>query len=296
MFSHAQEIYKPYKTGVYDLGPSLLRFQWSPQEHQKRFFQIDHQYEEYVENKIACRKEKLSKYVQEKDLNENVREGVAQWMQTVLTEEYGTSFLALKKKLSSQASLKFRDDLDLLCSCVPEDLAIVSCDSQKEANQVRRNWISYLHLCSPGHWAAEDKIGLDFTQTHAPVPGIEKMLAKSEGLIEGMIFKGPFERFVWGFSNQKRLNLHPHDVQRPLFIPSKDEVFYLRVERQVMKGFPELCSFAFLIRCYFYDLREIRHCAEDKNLLIQALSSMSDASRSYKGLGNCYDDLLKWLE
>ncbi len=35
-----------------------------------------------------------------------------------------------------------------------------------------RDWLAAGHVCSPGHWSVERKVGLPFTAVHEPVPGI----------------------------------------------------------------------------------------------------------------------------
>ena len=160
----------------------------------------------------------------------------------------------------SKATPAYSSAFDALSSQIQEDVAVVSTDGKKD-------WLSAIHLCSPSHWAAEDKIGKDFTAIHLPVPGIEKVNRAAGSLVDAMVRKGPYVRFVWGFSTDTQLNHHPEPPPGadPLkwkgrtFDPGRaGSPFLLRVERQTLWGLPEVAAGIFAIRVYFLDGQQIR--------------------------------------
>ena len=51
----------------------------------------------------------------------------------------------------------------------------------------KRDYLTAIHLCSPSHWAAEDKIGKDFTAIHQPVPGIERINRTAPSLVDAIL-------------------------------------------------------------------------------------------------------------
>ena len=129
------------------------------------------------------------------------------------------------------------------------------------------------------------------------------MLRTSNAIVDAMIHKGPFVRFVWSFVTDTRLNHHPEAPpgvdpvfwKGRSFDANKEEPFYLRVERQVVYGLPEISSSVFTIRLSFWRASEI--CADPlkRQMLLGALESMTPESRQYKGVASCFDPLTKML-
>jgi len=187
---------------------------------------------------------------------------------------------------------------DALCSQVQEDIAVMRMDS------TGRDWLAAIHLCAPGHWSAGDKIGKNFFSIHAPVAEVERMNRAASALVDAMIRKGPYVRFVWGFSTDLRLNHHPEPPpgadpktwKGRTFDASAASPFLLRVERQVTWGLPEVNAAIFTIRVYYVDGNEIKANPAERALLRSGLLSMTENSRRYKGLDKCMDEVLIWLD
>lgn len=291
----------------------------------KPVFQIAADFSRFRANKLKCRQERLDKYIQRKNLSALVEKTVSQFIIEHLLSSYPFLFSLspqgeskeLKCQLSEdlirfnsayeltgfkpaqewEADLLPRDLLDALLLQVPEDISIL----QKEGEQ---DWLAYLNLCSPSHWAAEDKIGLNFTAVHAPIPGIEKMLKASHNLTEAMIHKGPFVRFVWSFVTDQRLNHHPiaptgEDQvlwKGRSFNKEAPEAFYLRVERQTTTGFPQASASLFTIGLSFIPASEIQKNEVWRKNLKSALESMTPESKVYKGVSHCFSDLMDFLQ
>ena len=69
----------------------------------------------------------------------------------------------------------------------------------------------------------------------------------------------------------------------------------MRIERQVLYGFPEENGVLFVIRTHFRDCEEVRRDAELGPKLTGAVESMSPEALDYKGLAESRDDILEWL-
>ena len=164
--------YRPWLKGVYDVSPGLrpLGTDFGNGSLDSDLFQLDGDLARYQLNKAEAIGERKSKYVQEHKLSASVRESVLSLIRTHLKQDFSS--------------------LEDAAMRVAEDFAIVSTDRG-------RDWVSFLHLCSPSHWAAEERIGKSFFDIHRAVPEFERVNAVSTSLVQSMIRRGPFVRFVW---------------------------------------------------------------------------------------------------
>jgi hypothetical protein len=151
-----------------------------------------------------------------------------------------------------------------------EDLAIHRMDEKND-------WLAAAHVSFPSGWRPEEKIGRSFEEIHVPIPGFN--LKTSRKLAETMIYSGPFERYVWGLSFEDRINGHPNIPKKPFDI--NNPVIFVKIERQITIGFPELSAALFVIRQFLIKEQDI-----NKPLLVKALQSMNEDQRKYKGLVN----------
>jgi len=188
----------------------------------------------------------------------------------------------------------YTNALDALACQVCEDLAVV-CRRPDGGD-----WLAAVHLCSPNHWAAEDKVGRPFAQVHAPVAGMGPLNQRSNDLVRAMIERGPYVRFAWGLGTDSRLNHHPEPPpgiapekwQGRHFDPQHPRLF-LRLERQVLWGFPQEEAALFTIRTYFRDCAHLP--TQERAQLRLALLSMTPETLIYKGLAAHRDAILEWL-
>ena len=67
----------------------------------------------------------------------------------------------------------------------------------------------------------------------------------------------------------------------------------MRVERQVLQGFPEVCAVLFLIRTYVGEVRTLEK--EQRKTLATAIDNMTDEELYYKGLTNYKDTVTSCL-
>lgn len=329
--------YFPIDRGVYEVGPGLknLGMDLGQGEFDKKVFQIDSQFSIARKNKIDCLRENPSKYILRHELPASAESKVGQVVLEMLTKEYPETFVVrgfpgtlvghqelecghTKDRISFDSNFQLVDFksgytgpgpelaeqfprpkslLDALLLQVQEDLAIT------RRTDPETDFLAYLNLCSASHWSPADKIGKNFGKVHAPIPGNEKLVKAAKNLVEAMINKGPFVRFVWSFVTDTRLNHHPEPPpgvdlvqwKGRSFDESKDNPFYLRVERQVTWGVPELDISIFTIRISFIPALEIRANFKWAEQMRLALQSMSEPSRQYKGVAHCFDKLIAFL-
>ena len=128
--------------------------------------------------------------------------------------------------------------LEALALQTQEDWAVVARDPETNLDTTPA-----IHVSFPSHWRPVEKIGRPFVAVHAPIPGIEPLLKAAPSLIDTMITRGPWERFTWTLPRHPGLDEHLDVVaRRHSPVPSAEEAgrsAWLRVERQVVQGFPE---------------------------------------------------------
>ncbi|GGJ62967.1 hypothetical protein GCM10008939_03560 [Deinococcus aquiradiocola] len=187
------------------------------------------------------------------------------------------------------------DALDFLAMNVQEDLSVLAVDPVTGADH-----LAALHVLLPEKWAPLDKIGRPFTQVHAPVAGAGPLLASAPRLVQALVTRGPFVRFVWGVTPSGRLDHHP-DLPPECSGPDGNEGVpadlggvFLRVERQTLHPVPEGSGALFTIRTYLTPLRDAL-TAERAAALAAALGGMTPEQRQYKGLTRLGPALEGWL-
>ena len=324
--SRDQAQYFPPSNGVYDVKPGLIAFgtDLGNGAADRQLFQIDDYHTSYRNAKLAAREERLSKYYQVHHYSSVLAQSLAAFVAARLAAEHPQAFALhtqgdgslLHCRLSGE-QLRFDHDwrlsdesiqparglayvsaLDALACQLQEDLAVV-CRADGA------NWLAALHLCFPSHWAAEAKIGRDFATIHRPVPGMERTNRNASEIVDAMIDRGPYVRFVWGLSTDSRLNHHP---KPPGHLPAgerdawcgrrfdlDDPRLFLRVERQVIWGFPQSQAALFAIRTYLTDVASIRQDQWRRDMLCAALRSMSVESLRYKGIAD-REAIISWLQ
>lgn len=283
--------YFPFLRGSYDINPNLkvLGTDYENGVHDRNVFQIDWEYHDFIDSKGKAIDGNPTRCVLSNQLSDEVIEATTDWIASRLREEHPEHFARdidfFDCRLRGEFVLFNRDRtmLGRLMMNVQEDLAIVSFDGD-------RDWTSYLHVCSPSHWALESKIGKSFVSVHEPVPGFEKIVPASNGLVQAMIHKGPFVRFVWTLTDNRELNHHPAISQPSTF---ENGQFWVRTERQVMVGLPKVNAALFFIRVGFTPQEAI--FGENLDALRSTLRSMSPEIRDYKGLTPGWAQIEKML-
>jgi hypothetical protein len=284
--------------------------------------QLDAEFPVYRAAKLAARAESLPKYVGEEGFTADIHTAVARLLIDRLTTEHSPHFVyesdartldcrLTGERLHFDSDLSLRDvegaegvepayvsAFDALCCQIQEDLAVVHVGDEG-------NRVCAVHVCSPSGWPPREKLGLSFPEVHAPVAGIEAVSRTSSALMKSAVDKGPFIRFGWGIAGDARLNRHPDpppgiapDAWRvPAYNPlCPKSPFVLRVERQVLWGLPGMRAFVFFIRVYTIPGSEVRGNEGWREQLASALRTMPDESARYKGLEECRERLVSFLD
>lgn len=297
-------LYFPWVKGVYDVSPGLRPFgtDFGNGHWDQKFFQLTPNFETYSENKRSALRERRSKYVRAFRLSREVESEAIELIVNRLCSDYPDKYQAGQEgnHLTLQSEGKTwvlpalgRESgspaLDFLARLVQEDLVVVCRNKDLD-------WTAYMHVCSLSHWGVEDKIGTSFFDVHLSIPGFESVNAVSSQMVEAMIQRGPFVRFVWGLESDNRLNHHPEPP--PDFEPQqwqgrnfKDGRFWVRTERQVIFGLPQVDAALFTIGVGFVEDSYILQREELRQSLQKALATMSPQARKYKGLDRDWDRL-----
>jgi len=168
--------------------------------------------------------------------------------------------------------------LDALMMRVQEDLVIFNAQTDR---------LCYFHVCFPNNWDPMNALNKDFKQIHSKVPGMN--LDKADGFRRTILNNGPFQRFVWDVIFENRLNFHP-DIHRKQF-NLEDPVVYIKIERQVIKGFVDRGLVLLFIKQYLIPFDNIK-----KKELLSTLKGMTKEQLKYKELDKSVDNLISYLE
>jgi hypothetical protein len=314
----AAATYFPPASGKYEVKPGLMPLgtDFGNGAADKLVFQFDAGFAEYRKVKRLARADRLSKYYQTRDFAPEVAGVVCRFIVRRLAQEHPGLFVLdeynaestlqcaltgetlrfdpeMRQVSGGDADPLYIDPFDALAAQVQEDLAVVRRVGGKD-------WASAIHLCFPYRWTAEEKIGLDYVTMHLPVPGMETF--RKPGMVTNMVKFGPFVRFVWELCTDDRLNHHPEPPpgidpgtwrERPF--DQQHPRLFLRVEREVLWGFPEQEAALLAVRISFRDGEEIRKDAKLREPLCATIESMSPEALRYKGLAENRDDILTWL-
>jgi hypothetical protein len=303
----------PYIPTEYSVKPGLKKLEDEPH------FIIDEWYPYYRNEKMDARHERLEKYYIEKPSRDKtashqlLMKTITFWMAETLAKQYKKISFRSQKELYvfhndySNESVWVDEDLnvvqiikspdhgyskklgdkypepayknlfDAICSQIQEDVCIMRND-ELVAN----------HVCLPSWWSPEEKMGMSMKEMHANVPGMDK--TSYEHIWNTCLHKGPYRRYNWTLTDTPILNQHPSKNIGKNF---DRESLFLRVEHQVLQGFPEVCAVLFLIHTYVGEARSLEK--EQRKTLATAIDNMTDDELYYKGLTNYKDAVTSCL-
>lgn len=179
-----------------------------------------------------------------------------------------------------------------LALAVEEDFAVLDGGSGR---------IPWLLVCSPSHWAPEDKVGLDFTALHAPVADNGRILQAAAALVARVTDGNIWHREVWTLSPSGQHDQHPRRQARAPWPTGLDDAAFaancwLRMEQQTflpVAGQPGQAIF--LIRVIVKPLITCLDDEADARALHASLGTMSPAVLAYKNLGEALGPVRRWL-
>ena len=310
----------PYVPTEYSVKPGLKKLEDDPH------FIIDEWYPDYRNEKMDARHENLEKYYIEKPAKTGLRRVEQQsthnvlmktitfWMAETLAKQYKKISFRPQKELyvfhndyanesvwvdedlnvvqtikspthdhSKKRGDKYPDPpyknlFDAICSQIQEDVCIM-----------RNDELVTNHVCLPSWWSPEEKMGMSMAEIHADIPGMEK--TAYDHIWNACLHKSPYLRYNWTLTDTPILNQHPSKNIGKNF---DRESLFLRVERQVLQGFPEVHAVLFLIRTDdVIDVHTLNK--EQRKTLATAIDNMSDDELYYKGLTNYKDRVTSCL-
>jgi hypothetical protein len=292
--------YYPFNSGVYEVAAGLrpLGTDFGNGDADRRVFQIDRDFARFRENKLACRANAPDEHIVRDESDAATERAVTEWLIDRFTSEYPQLFRVTSESDGRRVDCRHtgdvlridhhRSNFDTLVGQMPEDVCVLRVD------ETGRDWLAAAHVCSPSGWSPREKVGRPFTAIHAPVAHIERINAAASQFVDAMIHRGPYVRFVWGIATDDQLNHHPNQPRRA-FDPNDPKLF-VRVERQVTWGLPQVRAAVFTIRVSHVNVEDIRRDPAQRRQLVSALRSMSPQSLRYKGLADSIGAILKWIE
>lgn len=309
--------YLPFEAGRYSVAPALKPLGWDYGNGAADglAFQVDLHWPHYRSTKLAARAEMMERYNPRSLWGAEVERAAYQAIARRLVTEHPAWFI-LSDASSSGFTLsceltgdqlqfsgewdylhttpgddggpQYRSGLDALACQVQEDLAIITGTADAPGRLVAA------HVCMPSHWRPAEKMDKDFIAIHQPVPGMETYFPAATALVQAVTARGPFVRFVWGFSSDDDLNHHPDRAAPPLDAAGKQ--WFVKIERQVLMPLPGAEAGLFLIRPSLISAADIFSHPQWRSALASGIRSMSEASLRYKGIEGVRDELLAALE
>lgn len=179
-----------------------------------------------------------------------------------------------------------------LALLIEEDLAVLDGSS---------GTLPWLAVCTPSHWAPEDKLGLHWSAVHAPVADNAALMAAQHQLIALSTNGQCWQRSVYTLASSPRYDQHPRRAPRQPWPEGYSgqalaERCWLRVERQGFFPVQDRPGQAvFSIRVQLERLDRSAGEPERATALHEWLASMSSAVADYKGLAPARERLLAYL-
>ena len=244
----------PYVPTEYSVKPGLKKL------GEDKHFIVDGMYPSYMaEKKIFDSTDQY--YIN--NASDEVTETSFKWIKDTLQKEYEWE--------------PFGHNFDFICLEIQEDVCVMQNDS-----------LVIAHVCFPSWWGPEEKMGMSMGEMHADVPGMDK--TKYEQIWNACLRKGPYLRYNWTLTNSPQLNQHPkYNIGKDF----DGEDLFLRVERRVLVGLPEIDAVIFLIRTFVNNIDELNCC--ERAEVGKAVQGMNRQELEYKGLFNVKEKVIRRL-
>ena len=246
------------------------------------FFQVDDQLERYLAAKRAVPATRHA--VLARDAHEHaIHAAVRDWLRDTLAREHPERRAALASAITSDHAKAA--SYDAIASVVQEDLTVLRRTPDGGSSTIA------VHVCMPSGWRPEAIHDASFGAIHGAVPAFAKNAQAERSMIDAMVERGPYVRFVWTVAADDHLDHHPEDGRREPW--RADGPGFLRVERQITVPFAAQEASLFLIRTYLYAFTDLTPA--QRGLLARAIAIMPAEVAAYKGLDATRDTVLEVL-
>jgi hypothetical protein len=230
------------------------------------FFQVDRELDRYLAAKRAVPASRHA--VLARDAHERaIHEVVLAWMLDTLAREHPERRTALAADGGDAG-------YGALAAAVQEDLVVLRRLADGASSAIA------VHVSAPSGWRPERIHGAGFAAIHAPVPEFAKDPRAERAMVDAMVERGPYVRFVWTVTADAHLDHHPEEGRREPW--RADGPGFLRVERQTTVPFAALGASLFLIRTYLTPFAELTPV--ERGVLARALAALPPPVAKYKGL------------
>ncbi|ACY14766.1 heme-dependent oxidative N-demethylase subunit alpha family protein [Haliangium ochraceum] len=268
--------YLPISPRPYRMRAGLARFgdELGNGARDAQFFQIDRLYEHYLRGKRALDAAGRPRYQRHGWLADTparraAHTAVLAWMDATLAREHG------ERLPLARAGEDYLSPYDARLRNLQEDAAVV------QRPEPGRDELIMAHVCFPSGWPSDRVLGRSFRAIHGPVPAFADTAAASASMINAMVERGPYLRFVWSLCADDALDHHPELGEQRPWDEAEGEL-YVRVERQVSVPFAAHQASLFLIRTYLYAVSALP--PQTREDLAAAIACMPEEVAAYKGV------------
>lgn len=240
-------------------------------EADQRFFQIDDELPRYLAAKQALLAPGASpsgprhQLLERDEAQARAHARVLAWLDATLDHEHPD-----RPRLAEPE----RSPYDARLRLLQEDAVVLQRDAQG------RDAAIMIHVYFPSGWRPQAVLGASFAAIHGPVPEFVDDPRAARSMVDAMVERGPYLRFVWALYGDDALDHHPDEGHKIAWPDAR--AGFLRVERQITVPFPEVDASLFLIRTYLTPFTALT--PEQRGTLASAIELMSEPIRRYKGL------------
>jgi hypothetical protein len=141
-------------------------------------------------------------------------------------------------------------------------------------------------VCFPSRWNIAEKVGLDASAIHQPVPNFARTLAQpATSFLERITPDRSFWRLNWTIhDSDTRFAPHPVRSRTDLTEETVLSSTFLRIERQTLRRLPKTGFVVFTIRTYLDRLDRLVADPDRRERMGRTLASMPDDAVAYKGM------------
>lgn len=268
--------YFPVKPTPLRMEAGLLRFgtDLGNGAADRLFFQVDDELERYLVAKRAATASRHAVLARD-DAEVRVHATVLAWLRETLGREHPERLAAAAADASRDlATGPEATAYAAIARTVQEDLVVIRRLPDGSSSAIM------VDVAIPSGWRPERIHGASFGTIHGPVPAFAKDHRAERSMLDAMVDRGPYVRFVWTVNADDHLDHHPEEGRR---LPwTRDASGFLRVERQVTVPFTACDASLFLIRVYVYPFSSLT--PEQRDVLARAIEAMPDEIAAYKSL------------